>query len=151
MSYEMDPKDQKILELLKQHAEYTSRDIAKRTLLPVTTIFNRIRKLKKEGIIKKFTVELDNKKIGKGLMVYLEVNVNLPLLKSKGKSQLDIQKEIKRFDFVERADIIAGGADLMVVIRVKDVGEYGQVLLKKLHLIEGIENTKSLVVISEND
>ncbi|MBW2992768.1 Lrp/AsnC family transcriptional regulator [Candidatus Woesearchaeota archaeon] len=147
----LDSKDRKILDVLKSNADFTSRQIAKKTFVAVTTVFNRIKKLKSEGIIKKFTVELDNKKIGKGFMVYIEVNVNLPLLKSKGKSQLDIQKEIKKFDFVERADIIAGGADLMVVIRVKDVEEYEEVLLKKLHLIEGIENTKSLVVISEQD
>lgn len=151
MSYEMDSKDRKILDVLKNNADLTSRQVAKRTLLPVTTVFNRIKKLKAEGVIKKFTVELDNKKTGRGFMVYLEVNVNLPLLKSKGKSQIDIQKEMRKFDFVERCDIIAGGADLMVVVRVKDVEEYEQILLKKLHLIEGIENTKSLVVISEND
>jgi Lrp/AsnC family transcriptional regulator, leucine-responsive regulatory protein len=148
--YDFDEKDLKILEILKQHSDYTSREIAKKTLLPVTTVFNRIKKLKSEGIIKKFTVELDNKKIGRGFMAYIEVNVNLPLLKSKGKSQLDMQKEINRFDFVERADIIAGGADLMVVIRVKDVQEYEEILLKKIHLIEGVENTKSMIVISEN-
>ena len=147
----MDSRDQKIVEVLKEHAEYTSRDIAKKTLLPVTTVFNRVRKLKAEGIISKFTVELDNRKIGKGFMAYVEVNVNLPLLKTKGKSQFDIVKEVRKFDFVERADIVVGGADLMVVVRVKDVQEFENVLLKRLQLVEGIENTKSLVVISENE
>ncbi len=145
----MDSKDQKILEILKEHADYTSRDIAKKTLLPVTTVFNRIKKLKKEGIIERFTIEVDHKKIDKGFMAYVEISVNLPLLKSKGKSQFDVLNEIKGFEFVERADIVVGGADLMVVVRVKDVEEFEEVLLKKLQNIEGIENTKSLVVIRE--
>lgn len=149
MVYKMDDKDWKIIEILKAHGDYTTRQITKKTLLPPTTIHNRIRKLRKEGIIKKFTIELEYSKIGKNFVVYILVSVNLPLLKQKKKTQYDLAKELRKFYFVERVDIVSGGADLVVIIRVKDVAEFDKVLLEKLQLIEGIDRTQSLIVIHE--
>ncbi|MEK6969225.1 MAG: Lrp/AsnC family transcriptional regulator [Nanoarchaeota archaeon] len=145
--YEIDEKDQKIIELLQEHGDYTTRQIAKHTLLPITTIHNRIKKLKQEGVIKKFTVELDYAQINKGLLVYILISVDLQLLKQKKKTQYDVAKDLRSFYFVEKADIVSGGTDLVVTVRVKDVEELDKVLLKKLQLVEGIEKTQSLIVI----
>jgi len=87
MAYKMDKKDLEIIEVLKRHSDYTTRQIAKKTLLPITTIHNRIRKLKEEGIIKRFTIELDHKKVGNSFVVYILVSANLPLLKQKKQTQ----------------------------------------------------------------
>ena len=84
---------------------------------------------KEEGIIKKFTIDVDNSKIGKGLAVYVLITADLQVLKSKNKTQYDLAKELRKFDFVERADIVSGGPDLVALIRVKDVEEFDKVLL----------------------
>ena len=143
----IDNKDQKILEVLQDHAEYTTSQIAKKTLLPRTTIHNHLRKLKNEKIIKKFTIELDQDKLGRSFIAYVLISVNLLLLKQKKKTQYDLAKEIKSFSFVERADIVSGGADLVCMLQVKDVEEFDKVLLGKLQLVEGVEKTQSLIVI----
>jgi len=150
MSEKIDKKDRQILEILQVNADYSTRKIAKKTLLPITTVHNRIRKLKKEGVIKNFTVELDHDKLGKGFMAYILIAVDLTLLKSLKKTQYGIAKKLKSFYFVERVDIVSGGADIVAMIRVKDVKEFDEVLLGKLQQVEGIENTKSLIVIHEN-
>src|SRR3989338_8058136 len=121
MEAKIDEKDRKIIEVLKEHADYATRQIAKKTGLPITTVHNRIQKLKKEKIIKRFTVDLDHAKVGHGFLVYVLVSVNLSLLKEKKKSQYDVAKELKHFNFVERADIVSGGTDIVATVRVKDV------------------------------
>lgn len=143
----MDAKDEKILELLKDHAEYTTRQIAKKTLLPVTTIHNRIKKLRSEGIIRKYTVRLDHTKLGNNFVAYVLVSTNLDLLKRKNKTQYDLISDIRKFYFVERADIVTGGTDIVVIMRVKDVQEFDECMVKKLQMIEGINSTQSLIVI----
>ncbi len=149
MEAKIDEKDRKILEVLQEHADYPTRQIAKKTGLPITTVHNRIQKLKKEKIIKKFTVDLDYHKIQEGFRAYVLVSVDLSLLKQKHKSQYNVAKEIRNFSFVERVDIVSGGTDLVAMIRVKDVAEFDQVLLTKLQRIEGIDKTQSLIVIHE--
>ncbi|MEK6900644.1 MAG: Lrp/AsnC family transcriptional regulator [Nanoarchaeota archaeon] len=145
----LDDKDLKILEVLKEHADYATRQIAKKTGLPITTVHNRVSKLKKEKIIKRFTIEVDHHLLQEGFRAYVLVSVNLSLLKEKKKSQYDVAKEISQFHFVERADIVSGGTDIVAQVRVKDVAEFDQVLLTKMQRVEGIEQTQSLIVIHE--
>jgi len=147
MSYKVDDKDQKILDVLKDHAEYTTRQIAKKTLLPATTIHNHIKKLRQEGIIKKYTVRLDYTKLDKNFVAYILVSTNLELLKRKNKTQYDLIDDMRKFYFVERADIVAGGTDIVVIMRVKDVIEFDECLVKKLQTVEGVNSTQSLIVI----
>ena len=149
MEIKIDEKDKKIIEILREHADYATRQIAKKTGLPITTVHNRIQKLKKEKIIKRFTVDLNYHKIQEGFRAYILVSVNLSLLKQKNKSQYNVAKEIRNFPFVERVDIVSGGTDLVAMIRVKDVVEFDQVLLTRLQRIEGIDKTQSLIVIHE--
>src|SRR3989338_10742532 len=139
MTYTIDEKDKKILEILKENGDYTTRQISKKTLMPITTVHNRIKKLKEQKIIKKFTVEFDNTKIGKSFLVYVLISANLQLLKQKKKTQYDLADEIKKFPFAERADIVSGGTDIVAVIRVADVAEFDRILFGKIQLIEGID------------
>ncbi|MBN1792968.1 Lrp/AsnC family transcriptional regulator [Candidatus Woesearchaeota archaeon] len=143
----LDKKDHHILEILKDHGEYTTRQIAKKTLLPITTVHNRVRKLKEEGFIKRYTIIPDYAKLEKNFVAYILASVDISLLKSKKKSQYDVVDDLKRFEFVERVDIVAGGTDLVVIVRVKDVDEFDKCLLTKLQLVEGVEKTQSLIVI----
>jgi len=149
MSYEIDDKDKHILEVLKDHGDYTTRQIAKKNMLPATTIHHRIKKMKQEGIIDKFTIEVDHRKVGKGFMAYIWISANLSILKQKKKTQHDLVKEMKKFDFVERADIVSGGTDIIIIVRAKDVEEFNRILLGKIQMLEGIEKTQSLIVIEE--
>ncbi len=147
MSLELDSKDKKILDILKYNADYSTRQIAKKTLLPITTVHNRIQKLKREGVIKRFTVELDYSKLGQNFVAYILVSASLPLLKQKKKTQYNLAKEIRKFEFVERVDIVGGGTDIIARVRVSGVEEFDKILLGKLQLIEGIDKTQSLIVI----
>lgn len=151
MVFRMDQKDERIIEILKEHAEYTTRQIAKKTSLPPTTVHHRIQKLKKEGIIKKFTVQLNNSSVQKGFMAYVLISVNLELLKQNHKTQYDLVNEIRKLYFIERADIVSGGTDIVAIIRVKDVEEFDNVLLGRLQLIKGINSTQSLIVIHSQE
>ncbi len=145
----MDEKDKQIIEVLQEHGDYTTRQIAKKTLLPVTTIHNRIRKLKQEKIIKKFTLDLDYNKIEKGFSVIVLVSVDYKLLREMKKDQHQLAKEIKILPEVTEVAVVTGGTDIVIRVRVKDVQAYDQFLLKKFQAIPGVDRTQSLVVIHE--
>lgn len=147
MPYNIDEKDLKIIEVLQEHGDYTTRQIAKKTLLPVTTIHNRIQKLKKEKIIRKFTIEVEPKAIDKSFVVYVLISADLKHLKKQRKTQYDLAKELGRFYFIDTVDIVSGGTDLVAIVRVKNVEEFDKILLGKLQLVEGIKETKSMIVI----
>ncbi len=149
MTYTLDEKDYSIIGVLQEHGDYTTRQIAKKTLLPVTTIHNRIKKLKKEKIIKRFTIELDHQKIGKTFYAIILVSVDYQSLRELKKDQHQLAREIKMLPDVEKVDVVTGGTDIVVRVRVRDVQDYDQFLLKKFQSIPGVDKTQSLVVIHE--
>ena len=110
---------------------------------------NRIKKLKAENILRKYTVEIDPGSVEKAFSAYILISVNIHFLREKKKTQYDLAKEISRFNFVEKVDIVSGGADLVAYIRTKDVSAFDKLLLNELQSIEGINNTQSLIVLHE--
>ena len=149
MYQNLDKKDQLILEVLQEHGDYTTRQIAKKTLLPITTIHNRIKKLRKANIIKKFTIDLDYTKIDKAFSAIILVSFDYKLLRELKKDQHQVAKEMANLPEVGKVDIVTGGTDMVIRVRVKDVAEFDSFLLKKLQKIPGVDRTQSLVVIHE--
>ncbi len=143
----LDDKDWKILNILQEHGEYTNRQIAKKLCLPITTVYNRIKKMHKDGVIENFTIKINHDKTGKNFAAYVLINVNLELLKQRKKTQSDLIAEIRKFYFVERVDIVSGITDLIVLVRVSDVNEFDTVLRNKLQLVDGVERTQSMIII----
>jgi|TARA_Y100000031_G_C8188621_1_gene370256 Lrp/AsnC family transcriptional regulator for asnA, asnC and gidA len=142
----VDKKDEKILELLKEDSRLTSQQISKKTLIPITTIHNRLKKLRQTGIIKKYSVVLDNKKVGRPISAFVHIAVDYRFGK---QSQVDLAKKIYSRDVVEDVCIITGDYDVMVKIRVKDMDELNGFVVEYLRMIEGIERTKTSVIMHE--
>ncbi|MBU0532043.1 Lrp/AsnC family transcriptional regulator [Candidatus Micrarchaeota archaeon] len=146
MEHGIDEKDLAILEILKEHGDYTVRQIAKKTLLAPTTVHSRIKKLKKNGVIQRVTIDVDEKKLGLKLGAYVLIFADLKLLKEKHKSQYDLAEEIKKLAYVKKVDIVAGGADLIAQVRIKDIEEFDKLLLEKLQLLEGVSKTQTMII-----
>jgi len=150
MEAKIDKKDEKILEILKERGDLTVRQIASRTLLPITTVHHRIKRMKSEGIIKRFTIEVDQKRIGKPLAAYVLVKIDSRYMKGFRRNQHDLIKDLKGLEFVEKADIVTGTIDIVLLIRVRDVEELDRVIVEKLRDVPGVESTQTLVILRGN-
>lgn len=144
----LDKKDLKILEVLKRNAKLSTQQIAKKTLIPTTTVHNRIKKLEELGIIKGYTVVLDDKKLGKKLSAYILMTVDYKLLKEKGISQHELAKLLKNHEFVDEVDMITGRSDIIIRIKANDVEELDDFVTKYLRNLDGIERTETMMILS---
>ena len=145
----LDEKDTKILELLKENSALTTSQISKKTKIPITTIHNRVKKMKQLGIIKNFTVNIDYEKIGKPLTAYILLTVNQNISPNKKISQSDIGKKIKMFEDVESVDIVIGVIDMLIKARVKTMHDLNNLITNKLREIEGVDKTQTMMVLEE--
>ncbi len=141
MEYTPDEKDFQILEVLSERGDSTVRQIAKKTLLPPTTIHNRIAKLRKAGIIRRFTIEIDRKKLGLNIGAYLLVSADL----KKRKNRSSLASELTKLKEVEKADTLVGGADIIARLGTKDSGEMDKVL-SKIQLMEGVSKIRMFII-----
>lgn len=101
-------------------------------------------------MIRKFTIDIDYRKIGKSLSAYVLVKADSNYLKGFRRTQHDLVKDLKRLDFVHKADIVTGTIDIILLIRVRDIDELDKIIVDKLRDIQGIESTETLVILREN-
>ena len=142
----MDDKDKQIIELLEQDSSQSTREISKKTRIPITTVHKRIKKLEAEKIIKRYTIELDYEKIGREISAYMLISADLKLLKELDKEQFDVAHELDKIPEVETVDVVVGGADIVLFVRAKNIKHLDKVLFHKVQKIEGIINTQTLMV-----
>jgi len=143
----IDEKDERILFELEQDSKQTTGKIAKKTRIPVTTVHNRIKKLEQEGVIKKYSVEINYEKLGKPLEALILVSVtyrggHTPI------NQEDVAKEIKKLGAHEVL-IITGDDDLLVRVRATSVTALNDFVTHKLRTVTGVDKTKTLLVLSK--
>ncbi len=71
----MDSTDRRILDLLQQDARLTNAEIAERVNLTASSVFERVRKLQEQGVIQRFTVQVDAAALGKPLTAFIRLTV----------------------------------------------------------------------------
>ena len=75
MSLKLDEVDLGIMEHLKVNARMTFVDIGKELSVSDATVYNRVRRLIDMGVIKRFTIKVDETAVGKGTRGFILVNV----------------------------------------------------------------------------
>ncbi len=147
MTYKTDEKDMAILDMLKEHGDYTVRKIAKKTNIAPTTVHSRIMKMKQDGLIKNFTVNIDKKKLGLDIGAFILISADVKVLKEKRKSQQDLSNDIKTMAGVEYVNVVTGETDLVAKVRVADLDQLDDLLLSGIQMLEGVSKTKTLIII----
>jgi DNA-binding Lrp family transcriptional regulator len=146
----IDEKDKKILGILQENSNLSTYKISKKTLIPVTTVNNRIKKLKKIGVIKKFTIEIDKNKLGFKLAAYILINISLRELKEAKMTTKDIVRIIKKNPNIESVDNVTGDVDIILKIRAVDINEVNDYVVNTLGELKGVEKTKTALILTRD-
>lgn len=140
---ELDKYDKAILRELQNDCRKTLKEIAKKIGLPITTVHSRIKRLEAMGVIKKYTVILDNYKLGKPVTAFIFASFS----KAEGVSQREIVKQISNLPNVQEVHIITGDWDILIKVKEKDVDSIGRFVVDELRSLKGIEKTLTSFVL----
>jgi Lrp/AsnC family transcriptional regulator, leucine-responsive regulatory protein len=141
----LDSTDRAILEQLQKNALLTTKELASRLNLTYTPIYERVRKLEKEGIIKKYVALVDREKIGKNLMAFCNVSLKEHAREAGEK----FVRTVVQFPEVMECHNISGEYDFMLKVVVNDMPEYQRFLMNSLASLDNIGSTHSIFVMSE--
>jgi Lrp/AsnC family transcriptional regulator, leucine-responsive regulatory protein len=141
----IDPVDFKILKLLKKDGLMTNKEIAGELNLTTTPVHERIKRLRRDGFITKYTIELNRKKLNKNLIVFCNVS-----LKEHAQGFLtQFEKDIQTVPEVVECYCVSGGSDFLLKVIVSDMEEYKMFILNKLAALPNIGSAQSHFVITE--
>ena len=134
----MDELDLKILQLLQKNARLSYREIARELNVAVGTVYNRIKRMEEEGIIKGFCVAIDYEKVGFGLTAVIGI-------KAKGREIVRIEREIAKNPRVMQVYDVTGEYDIIAIAKFQNRADMNR-FVKWLLSLEGVEKTNTSVV-----
>jgi len=145
MIYELDKTDKAILDILQDNSRMTIKEIARQLHLSTTPVFDRMKKLEKNGVIKKYVALVDGKKLGSQLIVFVNISIS-----KHGKDALNaFVKAITKFPEVLECHHISGDADFLLKLVLKDIAAYNDFIMEKMSIIQNIGKVESRFSLSE--
>ncbi|PKB16295.1 Lrp/AsnC family transcriptional regulator [Flavobacterium sp. 5] len=141
----IDTIDLAILNQLQNNSNINIKELASTINLTPTPVYERIKRLERDGYITKYVALLDKQKLKKGMTVFCNVR-----LKEHAKNVgANFVKDIVALPEIVECYNIAGDYDFMLKILVEDMASYQNFVMHKLSTIENIGNTNSIFVMGE--
>jgi Lrp/AsnC family leucine-responsive transcriptional regulator len=119
------------------------QDIGAKVHLSATTCWTRIKRLEQEGVIRRYTVDLERSKLG----YHDTVIIQLTLASHSDETLRAFSEALDTIPEVLDAFLVSGDYDYYIRIAVKNTSDYERLLREKLYKIPGIRNSKSSFVL----
>lgn len=144
-SLEIDLVDMAILDLLQKDASATTKEMAAQLNLTTTPVFERIKRLEREGYVERYTALLNRKKVGLTMLVFCEVS-----LKEHNRDYLlRFEQQIAALPQVMECHHITGAFDYLLKVIAFDMDDYQYFIKEKLAVLENIGRVQSHFVMTE--
>lgn len=141
----MDSVDHKILELLQQDAKLNIKEIASELKMTKTPIYERIKRLERDGIIEKYVAVLNRKKMPSSMIVFCSVR----LMEQRLEEIQKFKAAISEIPEVLECYLMGGSSDFLLKVLVKDLEAYHQFSSGKLAVLPNVSQIKSFFVLDE--
>ena len=143
--WDLDLTDRKILSVLQNDGRIANSDLAKLINLSPTPTLERVRRLEREGFIEKYMAVLNPEKMKVAMTAFVEVNLD--------RTTEDVLEKFARAALstpeIVECNMIAGGFDYLLKIRVEDMDAYRKFLGTGLAELPGIRTTHTFMVMEK--
>lgn len=141
----LDRIDRQLLRILQQEGRTSITELARQVHLSVTPTLERVRKLEASGYIEGYCARLSARRIGLGLLAYVEV-----LLDRTTKDAFERFKSfVRSHDEIMECHMVAGGFDYLLKVRVRDMETYRSFLGNNVASLPGVQQTHTYFVMEE--
>lgn len=136
----LDENDFHILDALKLDARKTIAELSSELGIPRATVHERIMRMKKAGVIKRFTIEQDHLITGLPTLsfVFAEYDRQAKL------NQHEVAKQIAKIPGVYGVYIISGEWDILIKARGRTIEDIGNLLLERIRSTPGVSKTYTM-------
>jgi DNA-binding Lrp family transcriptional regulator len=136
----LDAVDRKLLGVLAEDATRSYAELGQLLHLSPAAVHERVKRLKRDGVIKGVVARLDGAKIGRLLTAFIHVDT-----RGWGKSQGMLA--LAELPEIEEMHTVTGDACLLLKVRTQGTQALED-LLARIYAVEGVKGTRSYVVLS---
>ncbi len=135
---ELDSKDLALIDALQQNASQRLEDLARMVRLAPSSVHDRLRRLERDAIIKRWTIDVDSPALGLGVLAFVGIRASRPCS--------ELLEGLRSIACIEECHSVAGDLSLIVKVRVASTAALLE-LSERLHQIPGIEQTDTTIVL----
>jgi Lrp/AsnC family leucine-responsive transcriptional regulator len=141
----IDRIDQRILSALQADGRLSNLKLAEAVTLSPTAVLARVQRLTREGYILGYEARLNPLKLGRGMMVFVEVLLDrtTPNVFEQFKAAVQAQEAILE------CHMVAGGFDYLLKTRMADMAAYREYAGTVLWQLPGVRETRTYPVMEE--
>ncbi len=142
---ELDRIDLKILQQLQADGRISNLKLAESVALSPTAVLARVQRLTREGYILGYEARLNPHKLGRGMLVFVEVLLDrtTPNVFEAFKAAVQVRSEIME------CHMVAGGFDYLLKTRMADMDAYRSFAGTVLWQLPGVRETRTYAVMEE--
>lgn len=141
----LDDIDIQLLKALQKDAKANTKELCELLHLSKTPVYERMRRLECEGVIKGYSAIIDNTKVGLPLVVFC--NVSLAVHDDEHIERF--KKDIMEINEIMECYSTGGVFDFLIKVMLKDMEEFNKFVFEKLTKVHGIVKMQSSFVLSE--
>ncbi len=141
----MDQIDLQILRALQQDARLTHKELAAKVNLSTTPVYERVRRLERQGIIDRYVAVLNAEKLNQGFIVYCTVKMK----QLSRQIADDFARTIRDIPEVTECYNISGQYDYLLKIHAPNMKYYQEFVLNVLGTIDYLASLESTFVMDE--
>jgi DNA-binding Lrp family transcriptional regulator len=127
---------------LRGDSRASVNEIAGRINVSRATAYARLARLRRTGVIRRFTVDVDPRKVGLPIAALVLVGV-------AQHSWRVVGDRLRRLPGVEWLALSSGSFDYVLLVRAPDVDHLRDVILEDLQSIPEVESSQTLVLFDE--
>ena len=141
----LDRIDLRILECLQRDGRISNLKLAESVALSPTAVLSRVQRLTKDGYILGYEARLNPLKLGRGMMVFVEVLLDktTPHVFDAFKAAVQVHADILE------CHMVAGGFDYLLKTRMADMTAYRTFAGTVLWQLPGVRETRTYAVMEE--
>ena len=145
MTEKLDKVDLQILRTLEENARLTTKELAAQVSLSSTPVFERLKRLEREGYIKKYIAVLDADKLNQGFVVFC----NVKLRRMNKDIAMEFTRIIQNIPEVTECYNISGSYDYLLKIHAPNMKYYQEFIINVLGTIDSLGSLESMFVMDE--
>ena len=135
---DLDPTDHALIDAVQRDASQRLEDLARLVGLAPSSVHDRLRRLEREGVIRRWTVDVDAAAFGLHVLAFVGVRSSRPCAELVGA--------FEAIEAIEECHSVAGGQSLLLKVRVATPAALLGVV-DRLRQISGVEGTETSIVL----
>ena len=134
----MDKIDQKILSELSNDSAISIPKLAEKINVNSSVVYSRIKRLVKNKLIERFTIEINNKELGYGVKSVTGINMDT-------KQRDNIIQELFKVSGVSEVAEVTGRFDILVTMYAESLSDMYRIISDNIGKIQGIIGSESFI------